>query len=65
MPRKAEKIRPARHESRRQEAARQLQAILRAVDERVLDADSSLARRLLRRIEGAVTALERAPRKKS
>ena len=48
----------------RQEAAIQLRKILTAVDEGTLRADSSLGRRLLRRIEGGVTALEASPRPK-
>ena len=47
----------------RQESARQLRAILEAVDRGQLQADSGLAKRMLRRIEGAITALEAKPKR--
>ena len=47
----------------RQESARQLRAILEAIDRGQLQADSGLAKRMLRRIEGAITALEAKPKR--
>ena len=49
---------PPRPESTARREARQLRAILDAVDRGDVQADSPLAKRMLRRIEGAITALE-------
>ena len=49
---------PRPHPDTRQEASRQLRGILEAVEREELQADAPMAKRLLRRIEGAITALE-------
>ena len=61
MPMKSQPNRAGQHT--RREAARQLRAILEAIDRGQLQADSGLAKRMLRRIEGAITALEAKPKR--